>query len=368
MFQDRLSRLSDAMRNEELDLMALLPGPNLRYLTGLSFHMMERPIVGLFPLDARPHFVLPELEADKARTSTIDVEIITYGEDLASRSEAFKRASSLMDLNAKRLGMEPLRMRAFELQLLQDAAPQASIVPGDAALASLRVIKDQQELSCMRRAVDIAQQALTATLPLVKLGMTERELASELVVQLLQAGSDPTLAFEPIVASGPNSALPHATPTDRNLQAQDTLLIDWGARSEGYVSDLTRTFALSEPDPLLVSIHALVQEANAASLRKARPGITCAEVDQAGRRVIADGGHGEAFIHRTGHGIGLEAHEHPYISSHNAQTLSPGMTFTIEPGIYLPGRCGVRIEDDVVITEQGCESLSDMPRELKVIA
>ncbi|HEY70604.1 MAG TPA: aminopeptidase P family protein [Anaerolineae bacterium] len=368
MLQQRLSRLLEAMKSEKLDLVALLPGPNLRYLTGLSFHMMERPIVGLFPLDAQPHFVLPQLEADKARTAAMDSEIITYGEDLASRSEAFKRASDILDMNARCVGMELLRMRAFELQLLQEAAPRANIISGDAALAGLRVIKDQQELESMRRAVDIAQQALIATLPLVKLGMTERELASELVVQLLRAGSDPTLAFDPIVASGPNSALPHATPTDRRLQAKDALLIDWGARSEGYVSDLTRTFALSEPDPILVSIHALVLQANAASLRKARPGITCAEVDLAGRQVIADGGYGEAFIHRTGHGIGLEAHEHPYISSQNTQLLSPGMTFTIEPGIYLPGRCGVRIEDDVVAIEQGCESLSDMPRELKVIA
>jgi Xaa-Pro dipeptidase len=368
MLQERLSRLYHAMKSEELDLMVLLPGPNLRYLTGLSFHMMERPIVGLFPLDARPHFVLPELEADKARTAPIDAEIIAYGEDLSSRSEAFMRGSNLLDLNAKRVGMEPLRMRAFELQLLHDAAPQASIVSGDAALASLRLIKDQHELESMRRAVDIAQQALIATLPLVKLGMTERELASELVVQLLRAGSDPTLAFDPIVASGPNSALPHATPTDRRLQAKDALLIDWGARSEGYVSDLTRTFALREHDHLLASIHALVLQANVASMRAAHPGISCAEVDQAGRQVITDGGHGEAFIHRTGHGIGLEAHEHPYISSHNAQPLSPGMTFTIEPGIYLPGHCGVRIEDDVVVTEKGCESLSNMPRELKVIA
>lgn len=368
MLHERLSRLFDAMKKEDLNLMALLPSPNLRYLTGLSFHVMERPIVGLFPLDGRPHFVLPELEAEKARTATIHAEILTYGEDLASRSAAFQRASSLLNLNSQRVGMEPLRMRAFELQLLQEAAPQASIVSGDAALASLRLIKDEKELNAMRRSVDIAQQALAATLPLVKLGMTERELASELVVQLLRAGSDPTLPFDPIVASGPNSALPHATPTDRHLRAKDALLIDWGARCQGYVSDLTRTFALSEADPLLVSIHTLVLQANQASLRTARPGLACAEVDQAGRQVIADGGHGDDFIHRTGHGIGLEAHEHPYISSHNPQILSPGMTFTIEPGIYLPGRCGVRIEDDVVITEQGCESLSDMPRELKVIA
>jgi Xaa-Pro dipeptidase len=356
------------MQREGLTLCALMPGPNLRYLTGLSFHMMERPIIGLFPLDAKPHFILPELEEDKGRSSLLEAEIITYGEDEASRQTAFSKAESRLDLNAQRIGVESLRMRMFELKLLETAAPKASIVPGDVSLASLRLIKDQQEIAAMRRAVSIAQDGLANTLPLIRLGMTERELASELVLQLMRAGSQGSIPFAPIVASGPNSALPHATPGDRRLQAGDALLFDWGAQVEGYVSDITRTFALREADSTLFTIHEYVLQANRAARGTAKPGISCAEVDAAARQVIADAGYAEQFIHRTGHGIGLEGHEHPYISASNAQELAPGMTFTIEPGIYLPGQCGVRIEDDVVVTEKGCESLTNMPRELQVIA
>jgi Xaa-Pro dipeptidase len=184
----------------------------------------------------------------------------------------------------------------------------------------------------------------------------------------MRAGSQGSIPFAPIVASGPNSALPHATPGDRRLQAGDALLFDWGAQVEGYVSDITRTFALREADSTLFTIHEYVLQANRAARGTAKPGISCAEVDAAARQVIADAGYAEQFIHRTGHGIGLEGHEHPYISASNAQELAPGMTFTIEPGIYLPGQCGVRIEDDVVVTEKGCESLTNMPRELQVIA
>jgi len=368
MPQKRLVRLFQAMQREGLTLTAIMPGPNLRYLTGLSFHMMERPIIGLFPLNARPHFILPELEAEKGRSSQLDVEIIAYGEDQASRRAAFDRAASLLKMNTRRVGIERLRMRVFELQLLESAAPEATIVSGDAAFASLRMTKGKQELEAMQRAVSIAQQALTATLPLIRLGMSERELASELIMQLMRAGSEGGVPFSPIVASGPNSALPHASPGERQLQAKDALLFDWGAQVDGFVSDITRTFALAEVDPTLASIHQVVLQANASAKSAARPGIACADVDAAARKVIADAGYGEHFIHRTGHGIGLEGHEHPYISRDNTQELSSGMTFTIEPGIYLPGQCGVRIEDDVVVTEKGCRSLSDMPRELQVIA
>ncbi len=368
MPQKRLARLFDSMRQEDLTLAALMPGPNLRYLTGLSFHMMERPILGLFPLDAKPHFILPELEADKGRSSRLEAEIITYSEVEASRAAAFARAESLLDLNTQRIGVESLRMRMFELKLLEAAAPHATIISGEACFASLRLAKDPAEVDAMRRAVSIAQEALTNTLPHIQLGMTERELASELVMQLMRAGSQGSIPFAPIVASGPNSALPHATPGDRRLQSGDALLFDWGAQVDGYVSDITRTFALGEATSTLTSIHEHVLQANKAARAAVAPDVSCSEIDAAARKVIAEAGHAEHFIHRTGHGLGLEGHEHPYISESNTQKLTPGMTFTIEPGIYLPGQCGVRIEDDVVVTRNGCESLTNMPRELQVIA
>ncbi len=219
----------------------------------------------------------------------------------------------------------------------------------------------------MRRAVKIAQDALEATLPLIKIGMTERELSSELVVQLLKHGSDPALPFSPIVSGGPNGANPHASPTDRKLQAGDLLVVDWGAAYHGYISDLTRTFAVGEVDAECQKIHKIVQEANAAGRAAGKPGVPCANVDIATRDVIERSGYGKYFTHRTGHGIGMEGHEDPYMRGDNMQLLEPGMAYTVEPGIYLPDRNGVRIEDNVVITETGAECLSDMPREIRVV-
>jgi Xaa-Pro dipeptidase len=176
------------------------------------------------------------------------------------------------------------------------------------------------------------------------------------------------MPFAPIVASGPNSANPHSIPTERRLTPGDLLILDWGATYQGYISDLTRTFAIGQPDPELKRIAQVVHEANATSREAARPGISAGDVDRAARSVIDKAGLGEFFIHRTGHGIGLEAHEDPYIYAENTLILAEGMTFTVEPGVYLPGRGGVRIEDNVVITVQGAESLSDLPRELIVLA
>ena len=175
------------------------------------------------------------------------------------------------------------------------------------------------------------------------------------------------MPFAPIVSSGPNAANPHASPTQRKLQTGDLLVVDWGATYDGYISDLTRTFAVGEVDDEYRKIHEIVQEANAAGRAAARPGVPCANVDKAARDVIEKSGYGTYFTHRTGHGIGMEGHEEPYMRGDNMQLLEPGMAFTVEPGIYLPGRNGVRIEDNVAITETGADVLSDMPREIRTV-
>jgi Xaa-Pro dipeptidase len=219
----------------------------------------------------------------------------------------------------------------------------------------------------MRQAADIAQRALLATLPQIKIGMTEKELASELVLQILRAGSGPELPFAPIVSAGPNAANPHAAGSLRPLQPGDLLVIDWGASYEDYYSDITRTFAVGEISEEMEQVYQLVKAANRAGREAVHPGVTADQVDAAARQVIEEGGYGKYFIHRTGHGLGMEAHEPPYIRQGNETVLEPGMTFTIEPGIYLPGRNGVRIEDDVLVTDQGSESLTDLPRELETV-
>lgn len=367
MSSDRLGRLCRLLREGNWSAAALMPGPNLYYLTGLSFHLMERPVLGLFPVEGHPRMIVPRLEQEKARSSTVDAEVFDFGEDEASRADAFRRGLSGLVPSGGRVAIEPLRLRFFELGLIESAAPGIRLEAADGLWADLRSNKEPDEIEAMRRAVQVAQDALEAVLPRIRVGMTERELATELTLELYRAGSDPELPFTPIVASGPNSALPHAVPTHRRLQSGDLLIVDWGASVRGYFSDLTRTFGLGGVDPELERIHRLVVQANAAGREAVRPGVACASVDAASRRVIESAGYGAAFPHRTGHGLGLEAHEPPFIRGDNPATLASGMTLTVEPGVYLSGRGGVRIEDNVVVTEAGAETLSDFPRELRRI-
>lgn len=368
MHETRLNRLRHALQRESLDALALIPGPTLVHTAGTSFHLMERPVVLLaMPGGEPPVLILPEFERSKGETSPLRPTLFTYGEDPAERAPAFAAALRHAGLAGKHIGVESLRMRFLELRLLEAAAPDATFVDAEKVTTELRLTKDAAELQAMRRAVHVAEQALRATMPQLRAGMTERQAASELTAQMLRAGSDSELPFPPIVASGPNSALPHATPTDRQLQPGDFLIIDWGAAVDGYISDLTRTLAFEPVDPELRRVHAIVLQANEAGRAAARPGVACAEVDRAARQVIEKAGYGPRFTHRTGHGIGMEAHEPPYIRGDNAELLAPGMTFTVEPGVYLTGRGGVRIEDNVVITPDGAESLSTLDRSLVVI-
>jgi Xaa-Pro dipeptidase len=175
------------------------------------------------------------------------------------------------------------------------------------------------------------------------------------------------MAFSPIVVAGPNAASPHATPSDRPIGAGETIVVDCGATVGGYVADITRTFAIGALEPELARVYEAVRVANEAGRAAAGPGVPAEEVDRAARAVIEEAGYGEYFFHRTGHGLGLEVHEPPYIVAGNERSLEPGMTFTVEPGVYLPGRGGVRIEDDVVVTSGGAESMTIFSRELAVL-
>jgi Xaa-Pro dipeptidase len=368
LLQARQSRLSSNLYNAGLNALVLNPGPSLVYLTGLHFHLMERPVVAFFIPHQPVTLILPELEAAKAEALPFAAQVFPYGEDPETWASVFRQAGTATALNGRRIGVEPGRLRFLELRLLEAALDQAKFVSAEETLAELRMRKDEQELDLMRRAVKIAQEALLEALEAIRPGQSERSVAAELTLQLMRHGSDSELPFTPIVSSGPNSANPHASPSNRLLTPGDLLVIDWGASVHGYFSDLTRTFAIGQPEPELENIAQIVEQANEAGRQAARPGTSAEDVDRAARSVIEAAGYGEYFIHRTGHGLGMEGHEPPYIRAGNSLILQPGMTFTIEPGIYLPGRGGVRIEDDVVIREDGCESLSDLPRGLVKIS
>jgi Xaa-Pro dipeptidase len=363
-YTQRQARLGAILQRDQFDGLVLNPGPGLTYLTGLHIHLSERPVIAIYRPNLPLILVLPELEAGKTTTLPFSVQTFPYGEDPSTWDFVFQQAFQAAGLTKSTLGIEPRYLRLLEYRFLEDAASEAKFGSAERSLSELRSRKDETEINSMRKAVDIAQNALQETLPKIKAGITEREVASELVVQLLKLGSDPKLPFFPIVASGPNSANPHANPTDRPLQNGDLLIIDWGANVGGYYSDITRTFTIGEIDPALISIGEVVLDANSSAREVTKPDTSASDVDKAARSVIEDAGYGEYFIHRTGHGLGLEAHEDPYIRAENPQLLQEGMTFTIEPGIYLPGRGGIRIEDDVFVTPEGAEVLTDLPREL----
>jgi Xaa-Pro dipeptidase len=367
MTASRLDKLNVSLRNSGLDAVALNPGSTLKYLTGVGFHLMERPVVLLVAPGREPVLVLPELELLKVDLIPFKVQAFAYGENPSEWEQVFRNAAQALGLDGKRIGVEPRALRLLEFRYIKAGVPEAEYPDASDVLGSMRIKKDKAEVEAMRRAVKIAQDGLDAVIPLIKIGMTERELSSELVMQVLKHGSDPEIPFSPIVSGGPNSANPHASPSERKLQAGDMLVVDWGAAYNDYVSDLTRTFAIGEVDAEFTKIYKIVQEANAAGRAAAKPGVSCASVDKAARDVIEKAGYGKYFTTRVGHGIGMEGHEDPYMRGDNMQLLEPGMAFTVEPGIYIAGRNGVRIEDNVVITEDGLDCLSDMPREMRVV-
>ncbi len=362
----RLNRLYTRIEQLGLAGVALNAGPSLNYLTGLQFHLMERPVVLVIVPGHDPVIILPELEKAKLSQLKFAVQAFTYGENPELWQKSFLAALDGLGLRGGKIGVEPRQLRMLEYTYLRGAV-EAEYIDGTAAIASLRARKDADEIAYMRRAVVIAENALKATMPMIKIGVSEKDIANELFMQLIRNGSETVLPFSPIVAAGPNGANPHAKPSARAIAEGDLLVIDWGARYEGYASDLTRTFAIGKIDEEAEKIHKTVQAANKAGREAARPGVPCSVVDKAARDIIDAAGYGKFFTHRTGHGIGMECHEDPYIHQTNSQLLEEGNCYTVEPGIYLEGRNGVRIEDDIVVTAHGAESLSTIPREIVVI-
>lgn len=364
----RLEALREAMRSDGLDAMLFNPGPSMPYLTGLHFHISERPVVLCVPVSGTPTIVLPELESAKLDHASFELNSELYGEDVSSWPQAYARSLEQANLaSGARVGIEPRSLRVLELRLIESALPDVELVSGEQVVASLRAQKDEAELQLMQEAVRMAQNALTDTLPHVVVGVSEKEISARLIQNLLMQGSGGELPFQPIIAFGANSANPHAVPTGYRAREGDLILFDWGANNDGYFSDLTRTFALGDPSDRGRAIYEAVREANAAGIAAAAPGVAAGRVDDAARGVIEEAGFGPYFTHRTGHGLGLEVHEEPYMRAGNEQQLETGMVFTVEPGIYLDGEGGVRIEDDVVITSDGARSLSTFPKELRIL-
>lgn len=366
MNKARLEKLSEQIMAHGLDGIAVVPGPNMEYLSGIHSHVSERPIVLFYPADDDPAIIIPNLEAMKAEAAGIPRDRIFDWTDEEGYVGAFQKASVQLELPDFLLGVEALHMRVLELELLQRYAPGLQIAHAEPVVSALRIRKDVDEIEKMREAIAVAEEAMTLLIPRIKIGQTEKQIAAMLTQLLFEQGAD-SIAFGPIVSAGENGASPHAVPTDRPIQHGDLLVIDWGVYVNGYPSDITRTFAVGGVNAELTAVYQAVQRANERGKAAAKPGATGQDVDRAARSAIVEAGYGEYFIHRTGHGLGVEVHEPPFMMEGATEPLTVGEVFTVEPGIYLPGRAGVRIEDDMVITENGAESLTTMTRELRIV-
>jgi len=364
MIKARLDKLKTLMEKHQLDCVTIMPGPNMRYFAGLAFHLSERPILAFFPREGEPALVVPGFESFKATAAPgpFSWRVFAWSDEEGAEG-AFAACCQALRLAEKGVGVEKLGLRVEEYWLLQKHAPGMTALPADPLITALRQVKDTTEIEKMKAAVRLVEAVLAETLPKIKIGMTEKEVAAELMVGLFKGGSE-ALPFDPLVQTGATGATPHAGPGERKIAAGDLLIIDFGARVDGYASDLTRTFAVGAINDKARQVYALVQQANAAARQAARPGLTGEALDRVARTIIDEADYGEYFIHRTGHGLGLEGHEPPYIVAGNTSPLEPGMTFTIEPGVYIQGVGGVRIEDNVVITESGAETLTTFSRDL----
>lgn len=350
------------MERGGVDALLLGPSADLRYLTGYDAPLLERLTMLVLPREGDPVLVVPVLERPRAEESGAgDVSsIMTWGET----DDPYAAVRSAVGDHAGTLAVGD-RMWATFLLALEEAFPKASFTRASGVMRALRMCKDAAELDALRRAGAAADRVATAVAGEKITGKTERAVARWISEALVEFGCEHA-AFA-IVASGPNAASPHHKPGDRVIQPGDALVCDFGGTVEGYSSDITRTFSVGEPRDGFGDAYGVLARAQEAAVRAVAPGVVASSVDAAARSVIADAGYGEAFIHRTGHGIGLEVHEDPYLVAGNTEPLAPGMTFSVEPGIYLPGRFGMRIEDIVAVTDDGVERLNQASRELVIL-
>jgi Xaa-Pro aminopeptidase len=315
------------------------------------------------PADGEPFLVVPRLElpaAEHSPASRLGVEFVAWDET----DDPYALVAARLG-DPARVGVAD-RMWAMQSLRFRDALPGARQELAGRVLRELRMRKSPAEVAALREA-GAAIDAVHAQVPgFLKPGRTEREVARDIAAAIVDSGHA-TVDFV-IVASGPNGASPHHEVSDRVIQPGEPVVVDIGGMMpSGYCSDSTRTYSVGEPPEEFVAYYEVLQAAQEAGCAAVRPGVTCEAVDAAAREVIADSGYGEYFIHRTGHGIGLEVHEEPYIVAGNTEPLAPGFAFSVEPGIYLPGRHGARIEDIVVCTEDGAERVNNRPRDLIVV-
>ncbi len=359
---DRVERLFEAV-DEEIEVIVFSPGETMQYFTGIDMHKSERPTLVFLFRDRIPAIVLPQLETDRVKETFEQAELYTYADatdPVAAARGAFEDLQNEVAIEGP-IGVEYRSTRLLEQKAF--GGNETEVVDVEEGVAAVRSRKSDDEVEKMQRAVDIIEEILEDVFHQIEPGMREVDVENRIRKQVIE--SEAERYGVGIVTAGERTAFAHANTGTRTIESGDLVMIDAGVVYEGYFSDITRTVAIGEPNEELKEIYAVVREAAAKARERIEPGVELQEIDRAARSVIEEAGYGEYFPHRVGHGLGLEGHEPPYLVEGNDGILQVGNAVTVEPGVYVPGLGGVRIEDDVLVSETGANVLTSLPRELR---
>ena len=347
-----------------VDAVALVPGANFTRALGQSFHTNERPFVVVITANGPDFAIVPNLELGSWAQTGFEGAVFDW-RDQDGYQAAFEALAA--ELHIQTLAVEGQVMRVFTYHALQAAMPQLVMTDGEKAISDLRAVKTDADIAAMQAAIDISEAALAQTLDQVRIGQTETQIEQMLVQALFANGAD-SLSFSPIVAAADNAALPHAhARADYAVQAGDALLLDFGARKHGFAADITRTVFVGHASDEAKAVYDTVLQANLAGFAATRAGITAHDIDDAVISVLEASPFATRIRTKTGHGLGREVHETPYIMRGNREVMRAGMVFTNEPGLYEIGNFGVRIEDIVLVTDDSCRALTSFPKDLMIV-
>lgn len=360
---DRFDAHRAIARSLDTDAIALVPGANFARVMGADFATSERPTLIVIPVEGAPAAIMPNLELASFAQLGFDGDVFDW-RDQTGYDDAFGALAAHVPLNS--LAVEGQSMRVFVHHALKRAYPDLTIIDGERAISGLRLRKTDDEIAKLTRAIEISEAALGEVLQTVRIGMTEREIERRLIAAQFAHGAT-GMAFSPIVAANTNSAMPHAHARDYAVQAGDALLIDFGAMYDGLCADITRTVFVDHADDHAREVYDTVLRANIAGIDATRAGVTAHVIDDTVQSVLEASPWPERIRTKTGHGLGRQVHEEPYIMRGNEQQMEAGMVYTCEPGLYDTELFGVRIEDDVLVTDEGCKVLTTFPKELQVV-
>jgi Xaa-Pro dipeptidase len=360
----KIKEMTMKLKEEGFGAMLVGPSSDLEYLTGLHFHPDER-FKALVALEDGSFFhIIPELYYEEAREKLGAESEIYVWSDSEGFLSAVNRAKSEYGINGITIGVND-GIRAVDIIDMKECL-DVSFANGTGILEKMRLIKNEEERNNLRKAAAIADEVMGKVIEFIRPGMLERDISKKIEELFLECGAQ-GLAFDSIVASGPNTSRPHYNRDDRRIEEKDIIIIDMGCRYNGFCSDISRTVFVGEPTEEQRKIFDIVVRANSAAEDIVKPGVTAGQADTAARSIIREEGYGSCFLNRTGHGIGMAVHEGPYIKEGNTQVLEPGMTFSIEPGIYIAGRFGMRVEDIVLVTGNGREVLNKYTKDIIIV-